>query len=969
MKTPRYLSFASLLLAMTLAVSPTTAQTTSAPAAGASATATSEEGGTIGLVRLEAVQVTGSRIRRLEVEGPSPVSVYDSEFIRASGALNLADFLNLMPQNYSGVSAGRSSAPNELNPEFGQRTETTSPAFNFVTGAASAPPGQTGVSGVSLRGLGSGSTLVLVDGRRVAQSGAGNRGSDSQQGFVDLNTIPFGMIERIEMITDGASAIYGADAVAGVINIILKKDWVGSELSTSFKGTFDGGGRERSVSLTSGFVAGNLRGTVNVSYYDRAVMKASQRSFSANQDRRNVVAGYNSDGTPIFGRDLRLNWGYPSVVQTRFGGNFGNITQPDGSPTRVALTPEGFATTPPLSAFTGVGPVPPNTFVFATGQRRGNTAEFLDIIPESERHSFAANYTYTFSDRLQHYASYSYTDTYGLFNGQVAVSSAASSTGFGNFATVVPTALNPFGQDVMVGMLHYEFGSIRQTTAGNAKNFTAGLRGEFGQTWEWDLGFNHQRQEFNQTNREFNGARLTAPLASGALNPFIDARVAGNVHATLYETMAYYPTRDSTSGLQGWDFSANGEVVDFIGGPILAALGGSASRSRNSSTATSYNVAVTQNRTVNTVKGVRDNEAAFAEVMVPFVGKPNAMPGAQRLELSLAGRYENYELAGSSTVPRLGLTWAPLQSLLLRGSYSEGYRPPALTEYQVASQTFNSTVTDPRREPARTTGVQTTRGSNPDARPETSTNEFLGLIFEPPFAPGLSFQINYYKTEQKNVIQVLSVNQMLLNEDLFADRIVRAAPDANDNALNQPGRVVSIDQSFINFGKVGNESVDYNIDYALTTENLGRFRLRWTSANTIGSYRQLAPGQPALIDEGDTFAPPEWRHTASLFWHRGPVNASMFFNYIDSFETNRAGNTLTSTYPVPSAWKLDIRAGYEFQNGVWRGYGRGLRLQAGIGNVTDEQPPFSDTVFGYNGGLHSAWAVGRTYELSMVFPF
>jgi iron complex outermembrane receptor protein len=206
MKTPRYLSIASLLLALTLAVSPATAQTTSSPASGSGGTSQDDEG-TIAAIRLEAVQVTGSRIRRLEVEGPSPVSVYDTEFIRASGALNLADFLNLMPQNYSGVAAGRSSAPNELNPEFGQRTETTSPAFNFVTGAASAPPGQTGVSGVSLRGLGSGSTLVLVDGRRVAQSGAGNRGSDSQQGFVDLNTIPFGMIERIEMITDGASAI------------------------------------------------------------------------------------------------------------------------------------------------------------------------------------------------------------------------------------------------------------------------------------------------------------------------------------------------------------------------------------------------------------------------------------------------------------------------------------------------------------------------------------------------------------------------------------------------------------------------------------------------------------------------------------------------------------------------------------------------------------------------------------------
>jgi iron complex outermembrane recepter protein len=969
MKSPRYCTLASLLLAMSLALPPGVAQTTTASAPAASASATNEEGGTIGLVRLEPVEVTGSRLRRLEVEGPSPVSIYDADFIRASGALNLADFLNLMPQNYTGVSAGRASAPNELNPEFGQRTETTTPAINFVTGASAAPPGQTGVSGVSLRGLGSGSTLVLVDGRRVAQSGAGNRGSDSRQGFVDLNTIPFGMIERIEMITDGASAIYGADAVAGVINIILKKNWVGSELTSSFKGAFDGGGRERSVSLTSGFAAGNLRGTVNVSYYDRASLKASQRSFSANQDHRDIVAGYNADGSPIFGRDLRLNWGYPAVAQTRSGGNFSNLTQPNGDPTRVAITPEGFATTPPLSAFTGAGPVPPNTFIFATGQRRGNTAEFLDIIPESERHSFAANYTYTFSDRLQHYGSYSYSDTYGLFNGQVAVSASSASTGFGNFATIVPNAFNPFDQDVIVGMIHYEFGSIGQKTAGNAKSFTAGLRGKLGETWEWDLGFNHQQQRFNQRNREFNGALISAPLANGTLNPFIDARVAGNVHASIYDSMAIYPTVFSTSGLQGWDLTLNGEVMDFIGGPILAAVGGSANRARNASTATTFTVAVSPVRTVNTVGGMRDSEAGFAEVMIPFVGKPNAMPGAQRLELTFAGRYENYDLAGSTTVPRVGLTWAPMQAILLRGSYAEGYRAPALTEYQVASQTFTSTVTDPRRTPANTTGVATTRGSNPDAKPETSTNEFYGLILEPPFVPGLSLQVNYYKTEQQNVIQVLSVNQMLLNEDLFTDRITRAAADANDIALSQPGRVTAIDQSFINFGRVGNESIDYNIDYVINTETFGRYRLRWTLANTIKSYRQLAPGQPALIDDGDTFAPPEWRHTASLIWSRGSINASMFFTYIDSFATNRGGNTLTATYPVDSAWKLDLRGGYEFQNGVWRGYGRGLRVQGGIGNVTNQKPPFSDTVFGYNGGLHSAWAIGRSYELSVVFPF
>lgn len=208
-----------------------------------------------GAVKLEKISVLGTRIRQTETEGPSPVNTYDTEYIRSSGAMTLADFLNQIPQTYSGIAFGRASTPNELNPEFGQRTETTTPAFNLVLGTSAASPAQTGVSGVSLRGLGSGSTLVLVDGRRAAQSANGNRATDTRQGFVDLNTIPLGMIDHIEVTTDGASAIYGADAVAGVINIVLKKNYTGTELTGNYRAAEHGGGRERSLSLVTGFTA------------------------------------------------------------------------------------------------------------------------------------------------------------------------------------------------------------------------------------------------------------------------------------------------------------------------------------------------------------------------------------------------------------------------------------------------------------------------------------------------------------------------------------------------------------------------------------------------------------------------------------------------------------------------------------------------------------------------------------------
>jgi iron complex outermembrane receptor protein len=924
------------------------------------------------LVKLEEVQVTGSRIRRVDVEGPSPVSTYDKDYIRSTGAMNVADFLNLLPQTYSGIGAGRSSTPNDLNPEFGQRTETTTPPFNFVLGASAAPPGQTGVSGVSLRGLGAGSTLVLIDGRRAGISGAGNRSSDTRQGFVDLNTIPLGMIDRIEIITDGSSAIYGADAIGGVVNIILKKDWQGSELATSFKGAEHGGGRERSISLTSGFKQGKLRGTVNLSYYDRSDLKASQRTFSKNQDHRNIIESYDpTTGAPIYGSDLRLNWGYPATVQARTG-TLNGFFRPDGvTPTNVALTPEGYVSTPPLSAFTGAGPVPPNTGVFASGQRRANTSDFLDIIPESERIGANLNLNYDLNDRFGLFGGYTFSESKSKFDSQAAVSSASASSGFGNFATIVPAGLahNPFGQDVLVGMVHYEFGPVWQKTNTTAHRANFGVTGSLGETWKWEAAVSYDRQKTNQITRNFNGALVTAALANGTLNPFIDARAENAPdQSSVYNMMALYPTVDSSSKFVSWDFQADGDLFEFWGGPVQMAWGGNYNSAEVESTAVNYTTAVVPVVSTNAVSATSRSQAAFAEFSVPFIGKPNAVPGAQRLELTIAGRYEDYSSSEGVTVPKYTLIWAPVRSVLLRAGYSEGFRPAAPTERATAQTSVNSTVTDPRRTPASTPNVAVTSGSPTVSQPETSDTVTYSFIFEPPFAKGLNLQVNYYETNQEDVLQQLSANNIVLNESIFGSRITRATATAQDIALGQPGALTSVDRTFINFGKVVNRSADYTADYSLPWQELGRWRISLTATQTLESTRQLAPGQPPIIQEDDTYSPPEWKYNATVMWNQGPWNAALFYYYLDGFATNSAGNSL-ATHPVSSVDKLDLRAGYEFSKGVWRGYGKNLRVMVGIGNVFDQEPPFSDTVYGYNGGLHSQWALGRSYELSFVLPF
>lgn len=926
-------------------------------------------------IKLQDYRVLGTRIRQTESAGPSPVSSYDANYIKSTGAFTLADFLNQIPQTYSGIASGRGSTPNELNPEFGQRTETTSPAFNFVLGSAAAPAAQTGVSGVSLRGLGSGSTLVLVDGRRAAQSGAGNRSTDTRQGFVDLNTIPLGMVERIEVITDGASALYGADAVAGVINIVLKKNYSGTEISGGFRTAEHGGGRERNLSVLHGFSYGRLSGTVSVEYFDRQGLKASQRSFSKNQDHRGIATGtLLSDGSTIFGRDFRLNWGYPAVIQASGGTVSGNFNAIPGI--RVVLVPEGSTQTPTIGQFIPVTtPAGTATIVNATGQRRTSTAEFLDLIPESERKSASANFNYRINDRFDAYASLRTTDSEANTTAQLSANSITG--GFGS-AAVQQAAFNPFNQNVQVGMVLVEFGPESQAVRTLADAASAGLRGQIGQTWQFDLGASWENQKHRQVTRIYNPGGFLGLLnhadPAQRFNPYIDARAPGAPsQAALLERLALYPYLRSASTVTGFDFSADGDLFDFWGGPVKMAFGASTSLAEVESNAVNYSTTATPVTTVINLAGDQRTNSVFAEFAVPVVGQSNQKAFARRLDFQLAGRHEEIG-PFSKAVPKIGFSWSPVEPLLFRASWSEGFRAPGVTEYLVAPSTFTSTLTDPRRTPANTTGISVTRGSNPNPQPELSENTFAGLVYEPSFAPGLSLQANYYETVQSDTLQLLSAQVIVNNEALFADRITRAAPDATDQSLNQPGRITAINQVFVNFGRVVNRSADIILDYTLPWEQLGRWRINLGASTTLEATRQLAPGQPAVILDDDTSSPPKWKINASVFWRKGNWNASAFLWHLDGFTSNNAGNSLVGNntavtyYPTPAVTKLDLRVGYEFADGVWRGYGKGLRLGFGVNNVFDKEPPFSDTVWGFNAGLHSQLILGRAYEFSFVLP-
>ncbi len=926
-------------------------------------------------VKLEEYNVLGSRIRQTETEGPSPVTTYDKDYIRASGAMTLANFINQIPQNYSGIAYGRASTPNELNPDFGQRTESTTPSFNFVLGSSDSPPAQTGVSGASLRGLGSASTLVLVDGRRVSQSGAGNRGTDTRQGFVDLNTIPLGMVDHIEVITDGTSAIYGADAVGGVINVVLKKDYSGVEISGGYRATEHGGGNERNLTVLAGFNYGKLNGTVAIDYYNRQRLKASQRDYSKNQDHTAIATGtLLATGAPVYGRDYRLNFGYPAVVQAVGGTVSGTFNAIPG--VRVVLVPTGSATTPTIAQFIPTNTViPPASVVNAAGQRKTNTANYMDLMPESERTGISGNLTYHFDNGIEGYFGYRSSKNESSFQTQPVTSITG---GFGSAATL-PAAFNPFNQNVGISMILAEYGSSGQTLKTIADAGTLGARGKVGKTWQWDAAATWDSNKTNQSTRFYNGANfvnlMTKADPAQRFNPFIDAFAPGAPsQAALVETLALFNLLNTESGRGSFDFTADGDLFDIPGGTVKMAFGASTAYDEVENTAVNNTDAVTPVVTTTTLNGSQSSRGVFTEFQIPLFGRPNATTALRRLDLNLAGRYDEVG-PFSKAVPKIGVSWAPVQSVLVRASWGQGFRAPSVTEYMIPLTVQTSTISDPRRNPPSTPNVVVNGGSNPSPEPETSETTFAGIVYEPAFAKGLSLQVNYYDTKQADTLQQLSAQTIVNNEPLFEDRVIRSTPTADDIALKQPGAITAVNRVFVNYGHVENRSMDFVVDYNLPWETLGHWHLNLTASHTLESTRLLAPGQPEVVLDGDTGSPPKWALNGSLFWRKGSWNASAFLWYLDGFDSNNSGNVLVQDnttikyYKTPAVSKLDLRIGYEFRNGVWRNYGKGLNLSVGVANVFDKEPPFSDTVWGFNAGTHSQLIQGRTYEFSFVLPF
>jgi iron complex outermembrane receptor protein len=829
------------------------------------------------------ITVTGSNIPRTDIETALPVQRLTREDIDRSGATTAAELLTLVSANLIGQNDARSIGN-----------------------------GQTpGLASANLRGLGSGSTLVLIDGRRSA-----NYAFDG--GTVDLNSIPLAAIDRIEILKDGASAIYGADAMAGVINFILRKDFAGFSATAYIGDTQHGGGGHQQATMTAGH--GNLatdryNAFVTLDWQKDQSLAAIARPFS------NTVY-LPEEGINVLSRNT-------------FPANFLS----DGlyyNPSRAS------GCTPPQSI-----PASP------TSPRCGfDYASVVDTLPPAERTSVLAGATWQLNAETQLFARYIFA--HGDMKLRTAPTPASEQTTFNHDPILYP-ASGPFYPTAFAAAngvtgpldLYYRtvpLGPRTDEVKTDSHLLTVGAEG-FVADWTYNAAFIYSRNR--ETDDFLSGyvsePKLIAAMATGLINPFGPSGAAGD--ALLASTQLSGPVRASSGTTRSIEAKLSKDIYDLPAGPLAMALGTELRREALSDNA-DFELASGQilgGTQVGSKSASRSVDAAFAELNVPVV---------KDVEAQLAARFDHYSDFGDTVNPKIAVRWQPMHSLLLRSSWGTGFRVPTLYDlYTPLTQGLTGNAfDDPLRCP--TTGspqdcgnnFRLLNGGNPALVPEKSKQFNAGVVWAPVNAA--SFGADYWNIRKTRTIAPLDSDAIFANYDLYAPaHVVRGPVDPAYPAL--PGPIDYVLGDKVNLGGLRTSGVDVDLSYRGAPGPMGKFGFTFNGTYILdwqeqfdGVHFQSVLG---IVDPLGVGAVPRWRHNAALTWNLGPWGATV----TDNFTLGYTDANLNA------AGALRRVGSYEIWNvqGTCTSF-KNTTVAIGVKNVFDRAPPFSNqtsfTQIGYN---------------------
>ena len=924
--------------------------------------------------KVEKITITGSNIKRVESEGALPIQVITREEIERQGIVSAEQLIATLTSNGSGLDNLASNA-------------------DVVDGASR---GNNGASAANLRGQGAAATLILLNGRRVAAHGLNG-------GIVDLNSIPIAAIERVEILKDGASAIYGTDAIGGVINFILRKSFTGFTAQAFADQTQKSGGEIARVSMVGGFgdlAKDGFNVMASLAHSENKALRGDQRDF-VNTFQPDRGLSVDTRGAP-FATTFTLST-LRTILSSRLTptGAIANGTGPlqPGTTQRMnGINALDLPGQPGCNVIDGMGAY--DEVLWATPSAKwgcawdtGRAAVLQQPVKNTNlvsratfnlgNHTLSAELTASKVETAKRFSpnqiSSSTSSTNPFFNLVYPSTGAGYNYVFNSIVALFPTIEENRGQGIAYRWRCLECGPREITTTAKTGRLLLAAEGVIG-SWDYRAGLSRAYSDSRSTlgSGYFFNDSFGPAIRSGLINPFLlpgqsqtPEALAAIAAASARGVVLYGGKFTLTQA----DASASGSIFQLPAGDVMAAVGVDLRREEYKFQGDARDLANQRAvfnapfDAVNVLGGVRrDIKAVYTEVLVPIT---------KTLEVTGAVRRDQYTGFGSTVNPKISARFVPVEQVLFRGSYSKGFRVPTFNQLfngVTESPTSGATIVDPAKCPARlvsaTPGCEsilpnTLFGGKPDLGPEKSKQGSVGLVVAP--TNDISVNLDWWQIKRTGTIQALPVATLIANYDLFAGRFIRDAS----------GAIVQIDTRWVNAG----ETITRGIDVGAKSNGKlgpGKFLASIDGTYLLDKKSRLVESAPFGDSEIAVFSRAgdlglRWKHTASFTYSQGDWSGTLSQLYRSAYkDAVLPGVANGSVSPRNLNPTVDSYTLYNVST-TYTGF-KNLSLTFGVKNLLDKDPPFT-AAYDTNTGAGSSWEPrvadprGRSFTFLVSYNF
>jgi len=880
---------------------------------------------------LDRITVTGSNIPRTNTETPSPVQVVTRQEIDRTGKTTVAEYLQTLTAD------GAGSIPKT----FGN---------GFAGGGA----------GISLRGLGAGSTLVLLNGRRMATYGLAD---DGQKVFTDLSTIPLDAVERVEVLKDGASAIYGSDAIAGVVNIILRSDFQGAILRGSYGVSGDGDGDAKKATLTAG--TGDLASDGWNAFFSLDVGKTDRIQISDRKNRKWIGTG-----------DIR-RWGYDAADAQFLGGAYlsggtAGGTGPNGS----VFNNAGQLVALPGCA--GVTTIPGQTD--ATAQAQGclwDPAQlYRDLTPEEKYVNVFGRASFAFGEGGEVYTEIGYSKKETIFSNTPSGVSGGwgypggpvnANSGAGATMLYAGHPDNPLPYAARLRYSAWDVGPRVTNNTNEFNRFLVGVKGNWGE-WSYDTAYLHSGTDLVNKRTGFLNYDAVRCVLGNPACPYGTWRIGDNASLTpqsVYDAISPTISARAKSSLDMFDFTISRSLMDLKGGPLGLAFGTEWRKTSNSLTPQTFtDVGQIIGLGYSAYDGTQNVYAGYAELSAPVL---------ESLELSGAVRYDKYESGEGKATPKLGVKWTPADWIALRASYAEGFRAPNPAENGDGGLAAFSNARDPVRCAIDAANECTARSvaiitrPNKDLKPEESKSYSVGIVLQPTSTTSLT--VDAWEIKRTNEIAQGSTADAIAAGNVLRD-------SNNIGGVANSGTILAVNTAYVNANSSRVRGIDTDVRQTFDF-GAGQLEmdLQWSHIlkfeRTEGDTTVDYVGTHGNCDVTNCIGTPQDKINFGTTWKQGPWSVSGVVNYIDSMENKdrRGGDYLAFYEDGSPVEKISSFTTFDL-SGRWN-ITEAFELNASVQNVFDRIAPLDPSTYGavnYN-PLHFSGAIGRYFTVGAKYTF